>query len=149
MDLPALFDQMPFSRLLGIEILEAQEGRAVGELELAAEHSSNPDRLIAHGGVTYALADTVGGAAAISANGNVTPTIDMRIDYLAPATGGVLRAEAVVVRNGNSVASVVVEVTDDDGTEIATARGVYKSGGGDGGSAWVEEGSGPVSDRGE
>ncbi|WP_299233840.1 PaaI family thioesterase [Natronomonas sp.] len=143
MDIAEAFDRMPFNDLLGIELLSAGDGRAVGELELSPEHSSAPDRLIAHGGVTYALADTVGGAAAISVNGNVTPTIDMRIDYLAPATGGVLRAEANVVRNGNSVASVVVEITDGDGEEIATARGVYKSGGPDGESAWTD-GGGPA-----
>jgi uncharacterized protein (TIGR00369 family) len=139
MDITDLFDQMPFNDHLGIEILEAADGRAVGELELTAEHSSNPERMIAHGGVTYALADTVGGAATISTNYDVTPTIDMRIDYLAPATGDMLRAEAEVVRNGNNVASVVVDVTDEEGADIATARGVYKSGGGGESSAWLDE----------
>jgi uncharacterized protein (TIGR00369 family) len=136
MDVKEAFDRMPFCEHLGIEMEEIGGGRAVGRLELADEHSSNPDRLIAHGGVAYALADTVGGAAAISVNDNVTPTIDMRIDYLAPATGGVLRAEAEVVRNGNSVAAVEVDVTDGDGRTIAAASGTYKSGGVEGGSAW-------------
>ncbi len=138
MDLTEIFNQMPFTKALGIEIVSIEDGEATGKLELTEKHSSNPNRLIAHGGVTYALADTVGGAAAISANETVTPTIDMRIDYLAPATGGVLHAEAEVVRNGNSVAAVTVEITDEDGREIAAARGVYKSGGGGGDSAWVD-----------
>ena len=92
--------------------------------------------MIAHGGVAYALADTVGGAAVIAANGAVAPTIDMRIDYLAPATGGTLRAEATVLKNGDNVATVEVAVTDDDGRDIAAARGTYKSGGGEGETAW-------------
>jgi uncharacterized protein (TIGR00369 family) len=136
MDLSELFAGMPLNDHLGVELLEAEDGRAVGRLELSPEHSSSPDRMIAHGGVIYALADTIGGAAVVSANYAVTPTVDMRIDYLAPATGGTLRAEAEVVRNGSSVATVDVDVTDDGGEPIATARGTYKSGGGTGDSAW-------------
>ena len=139
MDVSELFDRMPFNDHLGIDITEIGDGHAVGELELSAEHSSNPERMIAHGGVTYALADTVGGAAVVGANHTVTPTIDMRIDYLAPATGGTLRAEATILRNGSSVAVVEVDVTDDDGRDIAAARGTYKSGGGEGSSAWRDE----------
>ena len=139
MDLSELFAGMPFNDHLGVELLEAEDGRATGRLELSPEHSSSPDRMIAHGGVTYALADTIAGAAVVSANYAVTPTIDMRIDYLAPATGGTLHAEAEVVRNGNSVATVEVVVTDDDGEEVATARGTYKSGGGRGDSPWRGE----------
>lgn len=136
MVLPDLFDQMPFNDMLGIELVEAEDGHAAGKLELSADHSSNPNTMVAHGGVTYALADTIAGAAAVSANYSVTPTIDMRIDYLAPATGGTLHADAEVIRNGNNVATVEVDITDDDGRDIATARGTYKTGGGSGASAW-------------
>ncbi|WP_178918222.1 PaaI family thioesterase [Natronomonas gomsonensis] len=139
MVLSELFDEMPFNDRLGIELLDAEDGHAKGKLELSSEHSSNPNTMIAHGGVTYALADTIGGAAAVSANYTVTPTIDMRIDYLSPATGGTLYADAEVIRNGNNVATVEVDVTDEEGTDIATARGTYKTGGGDGSSAWRGE----------
>ncbi|MFW5964228.1 MAG: PaaI family thioesterase [Natronomonas sp.] len=136
MVLSELFDEMPFNERLGIELLDAEDGHAKGKLELSSEHSSSPNTMIAHGGVTYALADTIAGAAAVSANYTVTPTIDMRIDYLSPATGGTLYADAEVIRNGNNVATVEVDVTDEEGTDIATARGTYKTGGGDGSSAW-------------
>lgn len=136
MNIPETFARMPFNDHLGIELLEAEDGRAVGRLSLSEEHSSNPETMIAHGGVAYALADTIGGAAVMSANATVTPTINMRIDYLSPATGEELRAEAELLRNGSNVATVEVDVTDETGTEIATARGTYKSGGGDGKSAW-------------
>jgi uncharacterized protein (TIGR00369 family) len=138
MDLSELFAEMPFNEHLGIELVDAEDGHATGRLELSSEHSSNPDRLIAHGGVMYALADSVAGAAVVSANFEVTPTIDMRIDYLAPATGGILHAEAEVVHNGDHVAAVDVEIADGDGEAIATARGTYKSGGGSGDSAWTD-----------
>jgi len=135
MDVEAIFDAMPFARLVGIEVTDASDGHATGRLELTAEHSSMPERVVGHGGVAYALADTIGGAAVMSLNRRATPTVDMRIDYLAPATVD-LRAEADVVRNGDGVAVVEVSVTDVEGTHVADARGVYKTGGGDAASAW-------------
>ncbi|MFO7925736.1 PaaI family thioesterase [Natronomonas sp.] len=139
MDVSEMFDRMPFNERLGIEVIDIGDGYAIGELELGVEHSSNPDRVIAHGGVAYALADTVAGAAVVAANMTVTPTIDMRIDYLAPATGGTLRAEAEIVRNGNSVATVEVTVTDDEKRTIAMARGTYKTSGVTGETAWRDD----------
>ncbi|MFQ3320257.1 MAG: hypothetical protein ACI8UR_001073 [Natronomonas sp.] len=131
-----VMEYIPFASHLGIEMNEAEDGYAEGQLELTSELSSNPGHLIAHGGVPFALADTVGGAAVVSLNYTVTPTIDMRIDYLNPATTDLV-AEAEVIRNGDSVAVADIDVRDQDGTEIATVRGVYKTGGHDGESAWT------------
>lgn len=131
------FDAVPFANHLGIELEEVGDGRAVGHVELREEHSSNPASMVAHGGVAYSLADTIGGAAVVDLNESVTPTIDMRIDYLAPATGDRLVAEAAVTRNGDSVAAVDVEIEDETGTRIATARGAYKTGDVTGETPWT------------
>ncbi len=133
-----MFEQMPFNRAVGIEITHADDGHAEGRIDLEDRHSSSPRTRVAHGGVTYALADTVGGAAVISAVEDITPTIDMRIDYLAPGTGEVMLAEADCARVGESVATVDVVVTDGEGTRLATARGSYKTGGDSTDSAWSE-----------
>ena len=138
MDIATLFEQMPFARHVGIEMREATEGRAAGYIELEDEHASAPGNGVAHGGVAYTLADTVGGAAVISRARKPTPTIDMRIDYLAPADGDRLEASAELVRYGSSVAVVDVTITDGEETRIAEARGVYKTGGGDGENAWQD-----------
>jgi uncharacterized protein (TIGR00369 family) len=137
LDAEAVFSRIPFARTLGIEVESVEPGHAVGRVDLESMHSSNPERMVAHGGVAYSLADTVGGAAVVALAGSVTPTVDMRIDYLRPATGELLRAEADVVRSGGSVATVDVTVTDGDNEPLAEARGVYKTGGGDGGNAWT------------
>jgi uncharacterized protein (TIGR00369 family) len=123
-----IFNEIPFAKHLGIEVTEAAEGHAEGTLDLQEEHSSNPATMIGHGGVTYSLADTVGGAAVVSLTEDVAPTIDMRMDYLAPVTQD-LRAEADVVRDGGSMAVVEVEVYDNEETHVATAHGVYKTSG--------------------
>ncbi|WP_290816300.1 PaaI family thioesterase [Halovivax sp.] len=142
MDVEAFFEGMPFASMLGVEVTECADGHAEGELEMREELSWNEDRLMAHGGVTFTLADTVGGAALVSLVDQPVPTIDMRIDYLNAGTGD-LYAEANVVRCGGDVGVVDVDVyAVDDGetpTEsrndgeavgrlIADARGVYKTG---------------------
>ncbi|KAB1191116.1 MULTISPECIES: PaaI family thioesterase [Haloferax] len=128
MDIEEFFESMPFAQLLGVEITEAADGHAEGHIEMREELSWNADRVMAHGGVTFTLADTVGGAALVSRVDQPVPTIDMRIDYLSAGTGD-LRAEADVVRLGGDVGTVDVDVyASTDDTLIATARGVYKTG---------------------
>jgi uncharacterized protein (TIGR00369 family) len=128
MDIEAFFESMPFADLLGVEVTEAEDGHAEGRLEMREELSWNADRLMAHGGVTFTLADTVGGAALVSLVDQPVPTIDMRIDYIEAASGD-LYAEADVVREGGDVGVVDVEVrASEDDTLVADARGVYKTG---------------------
>nr|WP_226482664.1 PaaI family thioesterase [Natrinema amylolyticum] len=142
MDPFTITDSNPFAQLLGIELVEAADGHAEARLPFRRELSSNAHTEIAHGGVTYALADHVGGMAIISAAEEICPTIDMRIDYLAPARSD-LRATATVVRNGGQVAPVDIDVYDADDTHVATARGVYKVGRSSAGSTdenpWVRD----------
>ena len=127
MDIEEFFETMPFADLLGVEVTEAEDGHASGMIEMRPELSWHSERLMAHGGVTFTLADTVGGAALVSMVDQPVPTIDMRIDYLKAGTGD-LYAEADVVRCGSDVGVVDVLVTDEDGTALADARGVYKTG---------------------
>ncbi|MUV56794.1 PaaI family thioesterase [Halogeometricum sp. CBA1124] len=128
MDVEEFFESMPFARLLGVEVTEAADGHAEGRIEMREELSWNADRVMAHGGVTFTLADTVGGAALVSEVDQPVPTIDLRIDYLEAGTGD-LFAEADVVRLGGDVGTVDVEVyAAEDDTHVASARGVYKTG---------------------
>jgi len=128
MDVEAFFETMPFAELLGIELTAIEDGRAEGRVEMREALSWNPDRQMAHGGVSFALADTVGGAALVSVVDQPVPTVDMRIDYLDAATGD-LRAVAEVVSRGEQVGTVDVDVyAVADDSHVATARGVYKTG---------------------
>ncbi|WP_254838552.1 PaaI family thioesterase [Natronomonas marina] len=130
-------DPDPFADLLGMRIVEMEDGYARGVLPMRPALSSSPDTTVAHGGVPYALADHTGGAAAVSVDGWPTPTIDMRIDYLRPVTDD-LEAVAEIARMGKNVATVDVELsTGSDGT-VAVGRGVYKVGGREE-SAWSGE----------
>lgn len=138
MELKKVFDFIPFVRELGIEITEIEDGYAEGKLELEEQHSSNPDQMIAHGGVTYSLADTIGGAAVFSLKRVPTPTIDMRMDYLHPAKNDLI-ATAEVVRYGGSVAVAEIDIDDTEGVLVAKATGVYKTGDFKQDSDWLQE----------
>jgi len=125
----------PYYDTLGIEILDVEPGFAVGSMPVDDAVSASPATPIAHGGAIASLADSVGYWAVSAANDlSTTPTIDLRIDYHAPATDD-LEAEATVTRNGESVGTVDVEVSTEERT-VATARGVFKTGGGGEDSAW-------------
>ena len=143
----AALTRMPFAEHLGIEVEHADGGEAVARLSLEPYHSSNRDADVAHGGVISSLADTVGAAAVMSQSGAVTPTIDLRIDYLAPATDD-LRAEAHVLRTGDSLGVARVEIYAEDGenSHVATAHGTYKTDTDDAGKSPWTEGEGVYSD---
>ena len=138
MDLAALFNEVPFNKLNGIEITAAADGHAEGRLPYDEKLLSNPYGEVLHGGATYALADMVAGAAVISQSGDVSPTVDMRMDYLAPATTDLVCA-ADVIRSGSHLAMVRAEVDDVTGTHVATAHGTYKTGGQGEQTPWGEE----------
>ena len=128
MDVEAFLEGMPFTDLLGVEVTAVGDGRAEGRLEMRPELSWNEESVVAHGGVTFTLADTVGGAALLSRVDQPVPTVDMRIDYLEGGTGD-LRAVGEVVRLGSDVGVVDVDVfAEADDTLVADARGVYKTG---------------------
>lgn len=129
------YEQPPYYETLGIEITDVEPGYAEGRLPLDSSISSSRSTTIAHGGAISSLADSVGYWAVSAANDfATTPTIDIRVDYLAPATSD-LHATATVVRNGSSV-GVVDAVVECESDRVATARGVFKTGGGSGESAW-------------
>ncbi|SEP23662.1 uncharacterized domain 1-containing protein [Halogranum amylolyticum] len=127
MDIEQFFETMPFADLLGVEVTEAEDGHAEGRVEMREELSWNSEKQMAHGGVTFTLADTVGGAALVSLVDQPVPTIDMRIDYLNAGTGD-LRAVADVIRLGGDIGVVDVDVYTEDDERAAQIRGVYKTG---------------------
>jgi len=125
--LQVMEEHVPFNKLLGIKGESARDGRAVLVLPVRPEFMGDGRRPALHGGVVSSLIDTAGGVAAWSAlsSGESVSTVDLRIDYLEPATlRGPLRAEAELVRKGNRVCHVRVTCTQ-DGVPIALGNGVY------------------------
>jgi len=87
----------PFAGLLGIRRRRMAAGEACFELTVRPEHM-NPYGVL-HGGLVYALVDYAMGAALVSRlqPGERCATLEVKIQYLAPVSGGEVRAEARVV----------------------------------------------------
>ena len=80
---------------------------------------------ITHGGCTFALADTIGGCAALTHGGSVV-TVDSSIHYLTPACNTEkLIAEAKEIKYGSKIAVYEVNIYKNDGTIVATSTQSY------------------------
>ena len=123
----ALIDSIPFHQHLGLQIRTTGEGKASGELPFRPELIGDPTRPAIHGGVLSTMADALGGFAVwsgLSIDDRVS-TIDLRVDYLAPAGPDAIFGEAEVVRVGNRVAVADIELWQGDRRMVATGKGVY------------------------
>lgn len=121
-------EEIPFNRLLGMQLVELDEGFARIELPFKDELIGDRSRPALHGGVLSTIIDVAGGAAAFSrvtVPGDTLSTLDMRVDYLRPAELRTLVAEARVSRMGNRVASVDISAFHDRDHLIATGKAVY------------------------
>ncbi|SFW67284.1 PaaI family thioesterase [Amycolatopsis australiensis] len=115
----------PFSRLLGARLTAFGDGAATLELDIRDELKQQNGFL--HGGVLAYAADNALTFAAGTVLGPPLLTAGFTIDYLRPAVGVTLRADAVVVQAGRSRATCRCEVytVDGDGgsTLCAAAQG--------------------------
>jgi acyl-CoA thioesterase len=111
----------PFADLLGFDLVERSDGRAVVECTVMAAHANT--RGIAHGGIMSALMDTAcGGAVAYqpSCDGKPAVTLSLTVTYLHPAYVGD-RLRAVAVRSGEPKRTLAsqVEVRNQAGALLA------------------------------
>lgn len=125
-----LSQMIPFNTFLGIRVDEAREGFVRLRLPYRAELIGDASRPALHGGVISTLVDTAGGFAVWTQLDGVedrVSTIDLRVDYLAPAAPETLCAEAAIVRVGNRVGVVDVRCWQPSQPErtVATGKAVY------------------------
>jgi uncharacterized protein (TIGR00369 family) len=78
-----------------------------------------------HGGVIASLIDVAGDFALVAVLGHAVPTINLRVDFIRPASATDLLARAQVRRAGRTVGVVDIEVQDAAGKLIALGRACY------------------------
>ena len=139
--LRTLFEQtIAFNRVLGLRIATIRPDGVEGSLAMAPELIGHPTHQRLHGGVISASLDAMAGLAIIAAIGarhmDEPPsqrmlrfaklgTIDLRIDYLRPATGASFTLSAEVLRLGSRVASTRMDFRDAAGELLASGAAAY------------------------
>ena len=112
----------PMSRHLGFELIELDEARAVTRYRPKAEHLTALKRV--QGGAIFAQADHAIAIAASTLGGTLV-TIEVKINFLAPAgAGDVLTAEAKALDIKRKLSLWQVEVCSGSGELIAVCQGL-------------------------
>lgn len=135
--------QLPFHRLIGLEIPCYDNGKIEMKIAMKPELVGNVMQGILHGGVTATMLDVAGGMIvfsdvlenmddlseeAVRKRLQTLGTIDLRIDYLRPGRGDEFTATATVIRTGNKVAVARMELHNEKGDHIAFGTGTYMVG---------------------
>ena len=116
---------MPFVEHLGIRILERAEGLVKLRLDPRPELANSWGSV--HGGVLMTMLDVALASAgrALDENCNGALTVEMKVNFIAAATGPVL-GEGRAQRAGRSLIFSEGELRGEDGTLLAKATGTFK-----------------------
>ncbi len=111
----------PLDDKLGIRITDYNPDRLVATMPV--EGNQQPFGLL-HGGATCTLVETIGSWAAMLGAGpdKQAVGIELNASYLRAARSGVVTAVCTPVRRGRTLATFLIEVSDERGRTTATAR---------------------------
>ena len=132
-------EKIPFCRTLGLKF-HIVEGRAQVSVAKQDFMLGNTRLKVLHGGVTAAVLDSIAGVAIMLKMVETDPkpdletqlrefarlsTIDLRVDYLEPASADAFVATANVTRLGTRIANVQMTLHDDAGRCVATGAAAF------------------------
>ena len=111
----------PVAKLVGFEMVEADEGRVVFAIDVGPQHASPLGTV--HGGVICDVADAALGCAHASLleEGETFTTLELKINFTKPVWEGRLVATATALKTGRTIGLVECRVTDESGSLVAYA----------------------------
>ncbi|MFZ5552387.1 MAG: PaaI family thioesterase [Bacteroidota bacterium] len=121
-----MYNNDPFSIWLGIERLEESAGKSVLRMNVRPEMLNGFG--IAHGGITYCLADSAL-AFASNSHGKKAVSIETSVSHLQPVKeGDILTATAVEKNLSNKIAVYEVDIKNQNSILVAHFKGtVYRT----------------------
>ncbi len=120
-----LISSRPFHQWLGLEVLAVHDDGVEIKAKWREDWIVNPQGRYTHGGILAALIDVAADYALVKHTGRGVPTIDVRIDYHAPAMPGDLVAHGKVVKVGRQFSTAEASIYDSNGALLASGRGTY------------------------
>ncbi|HMK80010.1 MAG TPA: PaaI family thioesterase [Xanthobacteraceae bacterium] len=109
-------EPLPFSTLMGIEVVSVAPDLVVGALKVREDLCTRP--AVLHGGATMAFADTIGAIATVAnlKEGETTTTIESKTNFLAAIPlGDTARAECTPLHKGRTTMVWQTKITRGDG----------------------------------
>ena len=136
-------ERIPFNRVLGLSVESFEMDQIQIRIGMRPELVGNFLRGNLHGGVISSILDVVGGMVAwlgvmkkmkdcpleeMTERFSRVGTIDLRVDYLRPGLGDFFIGTGSIIRAGNKVTVVRMELHNNEEQMIAVGTGTYTVG---------------------
>ena len=133
-------ERIPFNRVLGLSVESFEMDQIQIRIGMRPELVGNFLRGNLHGGVISSILDVVGGMVAwlgvmkkmkdcpleeLTERFSRVGTIDLRVDYLRPGLGDFFIGTGSIIRAGNKVTVVRMELHNNEDQMIAVGTGTY------------------------
>ena len=120
-----LASKMPFYRFMGIRLTKLGWGRSEIRIRVGSELTQQGG--FAHGGVSASLIDSAVGLALCTMidHASAITTINLQVNFLAPAKPGSLTARGKIVHKGKRTAVGDCQVADEGGKLVSKGTATY------------------------
>lgn len=117
------FGGEPLNAFVGIEAIRTEGARCLGELRTGPQNLTPWGSV--HAGALFTFAEVTIGAGACTYAQKPGMPVDLKMNFLRPATGARLFSEATVIHAGNRLATSQCVIRDEQGEPVAAAQGTF------------------------
>ena len=126
-EVQAKVTRAPYHQWLGLKVLALHDDGIEIKATWREEWGVNPEGRDTHGGILAALVDLTADWAMVVKAGRAFPTVDLRVDYHAPAMPGDLTCKGKIIRMGSQFSTCEATIHDASGKLLASGRGTYST----------------------